>query len=242
MTIMVFSCEENELMSLQADGAVNFVNKSNMFSFIECTEDTYLYEADITIMGNVADFDRSVKVEAVLDSITSATPDQYEVQGGLIKANENTGKISVLLKNDPILENETVSLKVKIVDSDDILAGNVEAIEHTISWNDQIEMPSSWWYFTYFYSKKHSPACLKVIYQVTGIKDLSNYSKVREIGMTKVQALAVKFGDYVKQYNLDHPDEPLRHSGNYEGLYGKEAGLYEGDLIEPVLYTKSKYD
>lgn len=242
VTCVIFSCDEQNIMSLEADGAANFEFKSEIYSFTKNEENTYLYEAPILIMGNVSDHDRVVEIEAVADSITTAPEDLYEIHKGIIKANESEGIVSILLKNAPVLDTKTVSLKIRILDSEDILAGNEEAIEHVVSWNNQIKMPKRWWYFTYFYSRKHSPACLKIISKITGIDDLSNYSLVRVIGAAKVQALAVKFGDYVMQYNLDHPGEPLRHSGNYEGLYGKESGLYEGDEIIPVKYTHSKFD
>jgi hypothetical protein len=230
MIVLLCSCEKEGLLQYSANDAVNFVTKSVTYSFLTNPGDEYIQEMEVAIIGDTVSYDRYFNAVAVKDASTTAPDNLYEILGGVIKAGEFKGKLSVKLKKSPELANSTVNLKIRLVDSDDFKAGNVEAREAVISWTDQVVVPS-WTYYRIFFTAQASPAAYRAIVVSTGLTVFAaaDYSRLGTAGAT---ALGTKFGDYVKQWNKDNPNNHLKH----------DAGALIGQDIVPVYYTKSKYD
>jgi len=233
MVIMfVTACTQEDIMPFKAESAVNFVSKSVEYSFLINPEDEYIQEIEVRIIGDTADYERTFNVEVINDSLTTATADQYEIIGGVVAAGEFTGKLSIKLLKSEQLNTDKVSLHVRLVDSEDFKKGNIEANDFTMAWSDQVVVPTLWTYYRAFFTSARSTAAYRAIVQSTGLTRFTAQDYVA-IGLTPgAEALGTKFGDYVKQWNLDHPDNHLKH----------DDGPMAGRDIVPVYYTHSKFD
>ncbi|WP_162426104.1 DUF4843 domain-containing protein [Pontibacter pudoricolor] len=230
VTLLFTSCAKQDIMPYQADPAVNFVSKTVEYSFLGNPEGEYVQEIEVQVMGQAADHDRRFNVEVIQDSLTTATPQQYEIVEGLVKAGEFKGKLYVRLLKSPALDKDKVSLHLRITNSDDFQKGNTESVDFTVAWTNKVIVPA-WTYYRYFFTAKASTAAYRAIVESTGVKTFTVRDYIA-VGPTGAQALGTQFGDYVKQWNKDNPDNPLRH----------DDGVLAGELIVPIYYTHSKFD
>ncbi len=229
--VLIFSaCKKDEISSFTAAEAVNFTTTLVEYSFLGNPETEYIQTVPVRIIGQPSDHDRKFKVEVVNDSITTATSDQYRIIEGLVKAGEYTGELKVALLNSAVLNTKKVALKLKLSDSESFKAGNVENSEFVINWTNQILVPN-WSYYRYFFTSAASTNAYRIIVQVTGIKSLTA-AQFRALGQIALETQGTKFGDYVKQWNKDHPNDRLKH----------DSGTLIGQDIVPLYYTKSKFD
>jgi len=228
---MFNACKNEDIAGYKADPAVNFTAASGDYSFITNPDNEYVQQIEVRVMGNAADHDRQFSAAVVKDSLTTATDDQYSIVGGLVKANELTGMLSVKIKNSADLSTKKVTVKLQLVNSADFKAGNIESQLYVLGWTNQILVPNPWSYFQYFFTSKASTSAYRIILQTTGLTRF-NAADYRALGSDGTLTLATKFGDYVKQWNLDHPDDHLKH----------DDGVLAGQEIVPLYYTHSKYD
>lgn len=238
ISMVIFNaCEIDEIMSFQGAPAINFSSVDSYdpvyeeeYSFLVNPENEHIHEIPVQIMGDAAADDRKFEVEIINDSLTTATEDQYEILEGIIPAGEFTGTLFIKLFNSPELDEKSVSLHLKIVDSPEFQSGNVESDEFVISWTNKVVVPD-WRWYRYFFTRVPSTSAYRAIVESTGLVELTTRDYFA-LGQTGATALGTQFGDYVMEYNLQHPDNPLRH----------DDGPNEGELIVPLYYTHSKYD
>lgn len=230
VTLLFTSCDKQDIMPYQANSAVNFISKTVEYSFLGNPEDEYVQEIDVQIIGQATDRDRHFNVEVIQDSLTTATPQQYEIVEGVVKAGEFKGKLYVKLLKSPALDNDKVSLHLRISNSGDFQRGNTESVDFTVVWTNKVIVPA-WTYYRFFFTAKASTAAYRAIVESTGVKTFTVQDYLA-VGATGAQALGTQFGDYVKQWNKDNPDNPLRH----------DDGDLAGEEIVPIYYTHSKFD
>ena len=234
-SVSFLGCKKDELQPFKAEAAINVAKVENTntvtYSFMANPANEYTQELIVNIIGDTSNVDRVFNVEVVKDTNTTAQPAQYEILGGVVKAGEFAGKLSVKLRNSKQLDTTTVSLKLKLIDSQDFKAGNIESSEFIVKWTNRIVLPS-WTYFRLFFVSVASNSAYRLIIQTTGLTTLTAAQYSREIGAAGVEALATKFGDYVKQWNKDNPNNKLKH----------DSGTRAGEDIVPLYYTRSKYD
>jgi hypothetical protein len=229
--IVSHGCKKQDISGFSASPAVNFTGATTTYSFLANPENEHLHEIEVKLMGNAADVDRTFTAEVINDSTTTATPDQYEIVGGIIKAGSFTGKLIVKVINSTELNTKEVFVKLKLVDGADLKAGNKESNTFLLGWTNKIVVPATWTYYNIFFATK-STQVYRLILQTTGIASLTAAQYTQMGGEAAATAAGTKFGDYVKQWNLDHPNDPLRH----------DDGTAAGQLIVPKYYTKSKYN
>lgn len=235
LAVIMVSCTKHELQPFKSEPAINFEKVENQhaltYSFMANPSNEYIQEIPVHIMGDSANVDRTFNAVVVNDTSTTAEPDQYKIIGGVVKAGEFTGKLYIQLFKSPELDTSSVSLKLRLVDSEDFKAGNLESSEFTITWTNKVVIPA-WTFFRFFFTSVPSTAAYRLIVQTTGLTTLTATQYTRDIGVAGVQALATTFGDYVKQWNKDHPDDKLKH----------DDGPQAGQEIVPLYYTRSKFD
>ncbi|WP_285008264.1 DUF4843 domain-containing protein [Pedobacter faecalis] len=231
LAILFQGCKKDEVGGFKANAAVNFASPIAEYSFMTNPENEYIQELEVKIIGNKADHDRTFSAEVVKDESTTASPNQYEILGGVVKAGMFTGKLSVKLKNSPELATKKVAVKLKLVDAGDFKAGNIETSTLVLGWTNQILVPNPWSYFQYFFTTRGSTQAYRIILQTTGLTKFT-LTEYRAVGEAGAIAMGTKFGDYVKQWNLDHPNDKLKH----------DDGQLAGQEITPLYYTRSKYD
>ncbi len=239
--IFVSGCEKETLTQFESKPAVNFDLRtvtsggtgtySTDYSFLINPDEEYVQEIAVSIMGVAADRERHFNVEVVDDEVTTATPGQYEILGGTVAAGAYKGTLAVKLKKTPDLQENTVYLKVRIVDSEDFKVGNKESVQYVLSWTNRATPPPINVYVRTFFIANWSTQAYRIFTQTTGMLNflVADYSRMGEAGTI---ALSTKFGDYIKQWNLDHPNDKLVH----------DDGPLVGQPIDPKYYTKSKYN
>jgi hypothetical protein len=150
--------------------------------------------------------------------------------GGVVPAGKFTGKLSIRLLNSAALDTKMVSVKLRLIDSKDFKVGNIESSQFTVHWTNQIVLPS-WSFYRFYFTTVASNSVYRLILQTTGLASLTS-AQHNAIGAAGVQAMATVFGDYVKQWNKDHPNDKLKH----------DSGTQLGLEIVPLYYTHSKFD
>lgn len=224
------SCSKKDLTAFKADAAVNFIETLTEYSFLGNPDKEYIQEIEVRVIGDSTNYDRQFTAEPIMDTNTTASAEQYQILGGIVKAGKFTGVLRIKLINSPELATTQVSLKVKLVNSNDFKAGNKEASEFKVRWTGKVILPA-WSIFRLYFTTSASTAAYKLIVQLTGLKTLSP-SEHGRLGVAAAQALATKFGDYVKQWNIDHPNDHLKH----------DDGALAGKEMVPLYYSRSKYD
>jgi len=224
-------CEQNNIMSYQQEyTAVNFLADSTTYSFLGNSEDQYVQEIPLRINGDSSSTDRSFNVEVVDDSLTTAEASDYKIGESTIPAGQFEGILPVTLYKTDKLSQMTISLHLRITPSADFEEARIEDRDFVLRWTNKVVLPP-WTFYRVFFTSSSSTTAYQLIVQVTGLTELG-FPEIREYGQNGLIALGRQFGDYVKQYNLDHPDDPLIH----------EDGPAKGELIEPIYYTQSKFD
>jgi hypothetical protein len=229
--IVLQGCKKKDIAAFSASPAVNFTSTTATYSFLGNPQSEAIQEIEVKVMGNSASVDRTFTAEVVKDAATTATDSQYEVLGGVIKAGSFLGKLSVKVKNSTELNTKEVFVKLKLVDGADLKAGTKENNTYVLGWTNKIVLPATWTYYNIFFATK-STQVYRLILQTTGIASLTGTQYTAMGGEAAATAAGTKFGDYVKQWNIDHPNDILKH----------DDGTAAGQPIVPKYYTKSKYN
>ncbi len=224
------ACEEEDIMTYNTErSAVNFIGSSLEYSFLTNPTDEYVIEVDVQVMGDTANYDRYFNV-AIVQDLTTASDNQYEIVEGIVKAGEFKGKLYVRVFKSDALDDTMAEVGIKLVDSDDFFAGNKEKDEFLIGFTNKIVLPPLQ-YFKYFFCKYKSTEVYRIFVLTTGLTDFGR-TEYMQFGTEGTPAIATKFGDYIKEWNKNHPDNHLKH----------DDGDHAGEDIIPIYYTKSKYD
>lgn len=228
LSLFFGSCEPEEIMSFQAEPAINFTQTTQTYSFLGNSEGVQTMEIPVRIMGNAVDRDRTFNVKVIEENNVPAG--SYEIVGGVIEAGKFTGNLIVKVFNSPALADSEASVLFEISDSNDFNPGNTNTRQYRLNWTDRVVVPS-WSLYRFFFTSVASPAAYRAIVESTGLTTFT-LNDYRAIGPVGAQALGTQFGNYVKQWNLDNPENPLLH----------DAGPQEGQPIVPLYYSKSLYD
>ncbi|EOR96296.1 hypothetical protein ADIARSV_0531 [Arcticibacter svalbardensis MN12-7] len=235
ITVIFGGCQKDTIQEFKALSAVNFTQVSNLYSitysFLTNPSGEYIQIIPVSILGDSTDYDRSFNVEVVNDSVTTAPPELYGIIGGTVKAGQFNGTLSVKLLNSELLNDSIVTLKLKIVDSKDFNKGNLESREFIVSWTNRIIVPTWNVYLRTFITPKRSTLAFRLFLQISGLTQFGA-TEYRNLGAAGVEALGTKYGDYIMQWNQDHPDNILRH----------DDGPNAGEPIVAIYYTHSKFD
>lgn len=233
MAIGIASCTKKDITAFKSADAVNFIDTTVVayeYSFLGNPSPEYVYELPVRIIGNAVDRDRTFNAEVVKDSATTAPDNLYEILGGYVKAGQYRGFLRIRLRNAAALATSKVSLRVKLTASPDFEVGHADKNRFIVRWTEQVVVPS-WSIYRFYFTSAASTRAYKLIVQTTGLKTLTT---AEHTAMTPAgaQAMATIFGDYVKQWNLDHPNDILTH----------DDGTLVGQPITPLYYTRSKYN
>jgi hypothetical protein len=228
IAILFVSCKKSDPLSFSAAPAVNFVNQVSVYTFLGNSTGEKIHEIPVKIIGNAAEKDRSFGADIITDQ-TNAPANLYEILGGEVKAGAFEGVLKVKLKNAPALATSEVKLALRIKGTGELGSGNVESQVHTITWSDKVVIPT-WTYYRVFFSSSSSTRVYKLIVEQTGLTTFTAaiYGSLQQSG---AEALGVKFGNYVKQWNKDHPNDILVH----------DNGTAIGQPIVPIYWDKNLY-
>ncbi len=222
------SCKKSDPLSFSASPAINFINTTSVYTFLGNSTGERIHEIPVRIIGNAFDKDRAFTADIVAEG-TNAPSNLYEILGGEVKAGAFEGVLRVKIKNAPELATSEVKAVLKIKGTSDLNAGNVETQIHTITWSDKVVIPT-WTYYRVFFTQSPSTSAYKLIVELTGLTTFpaSVFTTIQQPG---AEALGVKFGNYVKKWNIDHPNDILVHND----------GVAVGQPIVPKYWDKNLY-
>jgi hypothetical protein len=224
------SCKKKDLNTFNTPAMVNFKDLSFEYSFLANPGNEAILKAAVRVMGDTASVDRKYAVEIVRDTNTTAADNQYQVVRSTIGAGKFVDSLEVKVLKTPDLSTKKVSIKLKLIDGPDLKAGAVEMNSFKMTWSNQVVIPS-WSIFRLYFTAVPSTAAYKLIVQTTGLVTLTA-AQHGQLSVAGAQALATQFGDYIKQWNKDHPNDRLKH----------DDGTQAGQDMVPLYYTHSKYD
>ena len=122
------------------------LNTSQSYSFAtkatSLTKDTIF--VNVKIMGLASVNDRTFSAEVIKDGTTAIEGTNYKLLNGVIKANQITGKLPVVVYRTAELKNTTLKLNIRIANSSDFKAGVSENNYFSLSWNDTLIKPANW--------------------------------------------------------------------------------------------------
>lgn len=209
------SCGKSDMPFYDAPAGIDFQyigGKSVKYSFYNKPDmDAYNYNVPIRIIGNTVNHDREVNVSVLPDS-TTATSNDYQIVGGIVKANEYTGFVTVKFINNEILKTKTLRLWLEIDNSKDFVKGNIENKTFELFWENRLAEPANWRHYGFgTYSSTIHKFMIEVLgtaYIEYGYPDDPNVPNISGLLLSSYQA---QMRTALKTYNKAHPEAHLRH-------------------------------
>jgi hypothetical protein len=225
--IPIFGCKKEVIPYFIGGDSANFWLHVYNFSLFGATtaqkpQDTIIL--DIALSGKLADHDRFASAVAVPDPagtpdasrLTTATSDQYQILGGVIKANAQYGKFKILVKNPELLANQDLLLKIKMTENADFVLGLAENNFVNLKWSRKILQPATWNAMRFFFCATYSTQVYKIFMEVTGLKEFYYYQG--QITQEEGFVMGKNFGDRVRQLSAQQGSPLLHDDGANAGL------------------------
>lgn len=222
--LMLFACKKEQIMVYKDDPGVFFAASTYPYSF---TEDIGSQEKTINlplkISGMLKNFDRSISVEAVFDSTTTATSDLFEIRQGIVPKNSVDGTVSVKLKRNANVDTSVVYLKLKLILSNDF----TPILNNTIlvSWTGKVIQPVNWNWLRYYFGTPFSTGWYLFMLKEAGVSSFPYHGTLSKtdpvtwwMSANQLTAYALKVKEALIKYNAEHPGNEMKHNdGPYAG-------------------------
>lgn len=239
----IVGCQQDEIITYQAENsAIYFTSMLNQYSFFyEKDAESLIVSVPVTLIGPKVPYDRKFSAQ-VIDSVTTAPASKYEILEGIVEADSLNGFLKLKIYNSDNLIEDTYTLGLELIPSDELRVGLPTKLVTKVTWNAFVPRPE-WWaprsfgrYISYISidGKKalgvYSTKLYQIIIDVWGTGPINAYGYLGttpEIlekypmivpGAPVFSAMMRELQQYVYEYNLAHPDAPLRHS--------KDAAVY----------------
>lgn len=175
------------------------------FAFYPSSVTEVAMNMTLFIMGEVAEYERSVKIEVVQDE-TTASAEQYSCPTEIrVPANAYSVPFNVVLKRTTDLTSKNVRLRIRITDSGDFKAGVVEQNGFTMKWNDMLSKPRNWDELTEFFGA-FSLVKFRFIIDTLAIGEFD--TNTMTWGQLNNYRIVMK--NALTAYNEAHPGNPLK--------------------------------
>lgn len=176
---LITSCENDPYMYqgtdavwLSGDAQQSATTDSVLFSFKangDITEATM--NLIVTLAGNTSDKDRAFKLEVVGDE-TNVSAADYEIGNTILPAGKRSVTIPVKIKrniSDVDLTKRMAKLTLKVVPTDELIAGITERNKYAIVWCDYLIKPDWWDRTIEYYIGAFTQARYKFILDFSGM-------------------------------------------------------------------------
>ena len=226
------SCKKEEIMYYEGGSAVHFLSRTQNHSFLLTLDEQY-GEMTIPVMlvGNPVDKDINLSYEIINDEqYTTASSEHYEILEAVIPKGEQRGYVKVRVSNPNLLDlgTPTLTLRLKLVDGNDVQAGGwLDYLTIDLTWSSDVVQPATWGSMRWFTCIQYSSNVYRAYIAATGLLEMY-YSLTpapdgTEWPEQQCYVLGKKFGDWVRQWNKDH----------YPEVYCHDDGPYAGQPIQP---------
>lgn len=179
---------------------------------------------DLAITGNLAPYDRQVDGTFIPDK--EGTPQEelqntavegkdYNILGGIIKANEEYGKFKVEIINSDYLKDHELKLHLSIKDNEHFVTGLGENRSIVITFSQKIMQPATWNAMRFFFCATYSTQVYKIFMEVTGLKEFYYYEGI--VSQEEGYVMGRNFGNVVRAYEKEHGTPMLHDDGPAAG-------------------------
>ena len=227
-TVLLNGCEEDEVPFYTGENSANFwdhVKNHSLFGADrqQLPQDTVV--VNIAVIGEMTDYDRPVKGVAKEDEpgteaknkLTTATPDQYEILGGVVPANSLNGTFKIVVKNPDLLgePGKQLKLRVEMAPNEHFGHGMRENNYLNLLWSREILQPATWNAMRFFFCATYSTQVYKVFMEVTGLKEFYYYQGV--ISEAEGRVMGKKFADRIRAMAIEQGSPILHDDGTLAG-------------------------
>lgn len=133
----------------------------------------------LTTMGFISNADRGFELQQVKSDGVDAEPgvhyvsfddEAWKAKYLFVPAGQNEVKVPVIVKKDASLEQETVSLWVRLKENENFIQGYEKSSLVKIMVTNQLVRPSNWDYTMDYYFDAYGPVKHRLMIDVTGLK------------------------------------------------------------------------
>ena len=221
--IFIYSCKKSDLklydepdMVYVYQNAFDANRDSISYSFAikaaTLTADTI--KIPLRIMGVARDKDRTVGVRVVTEGTTAKEGQDFTLLPAVIKANEYTGYIPVLVKRTAGMKTSELRLIVEVIESADFKPGVPASAPQSpraggrltmlVKMNDFLTKPSNWDSLLTFYFGSFSQVKFAFVIQVTGRSEFLT-SGADPVSSPQLTYYKILCKNALAVYNASHP-------------------------------------
>jgi hypothetical protein len=187
---------------------------------------------EVSMMGYVSGQNRLISAEVIKNESSAVEGQDIELLPSFIPAGEVTGRLAIKVKNSDKLANTTLWARIRLVPNEYFhvdyiqtrISGNKNGLEYDVYFDAKADMPSLWAdpaagnQLTRYFGA-YSKAKLQLICEVCGFTRDYFMHDPGTIALDVLNArippeaangLISQVNRYLKQYQSEHGDEPLR--------------------------------
>lgn len=225
--LLLTGCEKDGLVEYTGGDSVGFWTHSINHSLYGATvselpRDTIVLNLSIT--GELRDYDRLVTAACIPDKVGTAKEDlkntavegkDYNLLGGVVKANEASGKYRIEIINNDFLKANELKLNLGLEANEDFEVGLQENSSIAIVWSQRIMQPATWSAMRFFFCATYSTQVYKVFMQATGLKEFYYYEDI--VSAEEATVMGRNFGNIIRAYEKEHGTKMLHDDGAAAG-------------------------
>ncbi len=238
---LLSACGKSEIPVYRLeDSAVCFPQITNSFSLRGMTEAERTLTVPVTLIGPAADYIRTLSYRVEPVSATEGT--DFTIERAEVAAGALSGSIVLKVKK---LSDQTPSrsIKVTLLPNEYFREGYPAYLTAHITWTETYERPQegAWRYWYLYLSNTYSRNWHKLLVEIYG-DEIEQYTcgraYERDQGFiyklpTWWMAANHEIRDIVRKHDLEHPDDPYRHSDDYESFRSYTLPVGGGVPLEP---------
>lgn len=239
---LAVACGKSEIPTYKMeDSAVCFYQVTNSFSLRGMTEPVRTISVPVTLIGQVAPYSRPISYTVEEVSATAGT--DYTVVSAEVPAGALQGAIVLSVSKLPD-DVDSREIKITIKANDNLKEGYRAYLMAKVTWTASYERPKEqvWRYWWLYISKSYSKNYHKILVDIFG-DDIEIYTCSRKY-VEEDPSLTYKITtwwmsanhdvvEYVRTHDLAHPDDPYRHSSDYESFKTYLLGVGMGEGLAP---------
>lgn len=167
-------------------------------------EDTYRVPFQVRMLGLASGEALNYAIE-VVDSLTTATAEDYRLPDPVFAAGRNRDTFWIEIRNTPHLATETVKLVVRLVENENFGVGYYDRLTAAVTFNNQMSKPL-WWdeNITNLFLGTYSEEKYLAFYECTGLTDLT------DLPYWRLRQLTLEFRKYIEEHHLTEKNgEPM---------------------------------
>lgn len=219
-------CKKQEIPYFIGNDSANFWIHSQNHSLFGATAKELPVDTitmNLSLSGQVVDYDRVVKAAAFEDAVgtaledkkTTALPSQYTILDGVIPANALQGTIKVLVKNEEVLADGELKMRLKMIDSKDLKVGLKENSYIDLTWSRKVLQPQTWRAMRFYFCATYSTQVYKIFMEVTGLKEFYFYEGL--VSVDEAYVMAANFRKRVIALSEEQGSPLLHDDGPSKG-------------------------